>query len=350
MTIHMVKRSLTLLALSGIVACTGDPTGDLANGVDHLEANPSTFYLVSGATTNVDVTARDGAGNPVETTFSVAPGAGVTVVRDETFEPIRNSNGDFVPNPHPTRIRYNVTATAAAAFTSFTVTGGGKDQEVAVVVTPTNAGTISATTGAVGDVITVTAASGLRFPADVGALFGTAPGFVTDVAADGSSFDVSVAGGFHGLMTVTGAEIIGLEGTGIDVPVTDTVNFTAGTDDPTTGPTIVMPTVVGDSTVIFDNFVEDPDQFYTILTTAPVGNYTISVDWSNDADFDLFGCLTTAPTCASAVAWSAGGDQPETITLDLGGTAATTGTMRIVVELFGGDVPDWIKITIKKNS
>jgi hypothetical protein len=349
MTKHMVQRSLTFLALTGILACTGDPTGEFANGVDHLEASPSTFYLVSGSSTSIDVAARDAANNAVEASFQIAEvGPGITVERDLTFEPIRNEDGEFVPNPRPTRVRYIVTATALAASTSFTISAGGKEQEIVSVVTPTNVGTISANTGTVGDEVTITAAAGLRFSAGVGATFGDVPGVVTGVAGDGSSFTVLVPG-HTGTGTVSGVEIVGLEGTTIDVPLTDTVEFTSGTDDPTTSPTMPFPAAAGDSVVFYDSYPNDPDQFYTVNIPAGAASYTLSLDWEGDADMDLLGCLSTAPTCASVVGISAGSDHPEVATVNLGGTAGTTGTFRLVAENFDGTAPLWIKITIKKN-
>ena len=109
MTKHMVQRSITFLALSGIFACTGDPTGDLKSGPDHLVATPTAVFVGNGTIQSVLVSSVDEAGNQVEDNFSLGTvGPNITVTRDSTFDLVRNDKGELVVNPHPTRVRYKL--------------------------------------------------------------------------------------------------------------------------------------------------------------------------------------------------------------------------------------------------
>lgn len=351
MTKHMVQRSLSFIALAGMLACTGDPTGEFANGVDHLAASPSTFFLQSGATTNIVVTALDGSNNPVTANFSIADvGPGITVERDTEFEPIRNSDGELETNPHPIRVRYIVTATAANGVTSFTISAGGKDIEITSVVTPLVGGAFASTTAAAGDTVVINAASGLRFlptaTIDHGILLG--------VAGDGSSLSLLPDPGFDGAITVTGAALTALPDFSLTLVTSNTLTVTgsayAGTDDPLTAPLIALP-AVGDSIIIYDAWDASlADQFYAI-TVATAGNYTITTNWEGSADIDALRCPSTSPGCTAGIgSLGATSAHPESATLDLGTTAGNTGLQKIWVNLYDGAAPVWITVTIKRNS
>ena len=66
----------TLVLLAG-VGCSGDPTGDLQNGVDHLTATPDQMFIELGASKTVLVSGFDAQGNPqsldYEVTAALAP-------------------------------------------------------------------------------------------------------------------------------------------------------------------------------------------------------------------------------------------------------------------------------------
>lgn len=167
---HMVQRSLSFIALTGMLACTGDPTGDFANGVDHLEATPGALFVTEGTPELVIVTARDGSNNPVTANFTVSGvGAGITVERDLTYEPVRNSDGELEPNNHPIRVRYIVSNTAATATTSFTVNAGGESTTINVRVVPVAGSVPNAVVGtaspAAGSTTSLTLPAPYRFTA-----------------------------------------------------------------------------------------------------------------------------------------------------------------------------------------
>jgi hypothetical protein len=185
MTKHMVQRSITFLALSGIFACTGDPTGDFKSGPDHLVATPSAVYVGNGTIQTVLVSAVDEAGNQVEDNFHLGTvGAGITVTRDSTFDLVRNDKGELVVNPHPTRVRYNVTTSTFQA-TEFTVNAGSRSITIPVRTEPAAlTGAISTVTPNLGDTVTITAPAGLSFsPTASVVTFGTTATFLVSRSA-----------------------------------------------------------------------------------------------------------------------------------------------------------------------
>src|SRR5262245_7059522 len=116
------------LVLAGVVACKGDPTGDLRNGVDHLIATPSAIFLSRGVTTNVLIEAVDEQGNREGARFSldqVSPLIDVEV--DSSFGRVLNNAGELVFPDKPTRLRYAVSPAAAEGDASFTVRAGGHE-------------------------------------------------------------------------------------------------------------------------------------------------------------------------------------------------------------------------------
>jgi hypothetical protein len=169
MTKHMVQRSLTFLALTSILGCAADPTGDLHGGPDHLVATPSTLYVGNGTTATVIVSSVDEQGNQVEDDFRLAPadvGANISVSLDTTYSRVRNEAGVLVPDPHATRVRYNIT-TNAYVESEFTVRAGGRSITIPVRTRPvTLVSPVSNLTPALGDTVTITAPAGLSFHPD----------------------------------------------------------------------------------------------------------------------------------------------------------------------------------------
>lgn len=166
MTKHMVLRSLTFLALTSIIGCTGDPTSDLSNGPDRLLANPSTLYVGNGAVASVIVTSVDQQGNQVADNFRLADadvGPGISVELDTTYSRVRNENGVLVPDPNATRVRYLVT-TDIYTESEFTVRAGNRSITIPVRTQPVSLTTVpSDLTPALGDTVTITAPEGLSF-------------------------------------------------------------------------------------------------------------------------------------------------------------------------------------------
>jgi len=199
---------------------------------------------------------------------------------------------------------------------------------------------------------TATAAgSGVSF--NVG---GTAfAGGVVSIAADSQSMRVIGPPG-AGAATITNLSLAAAPIKGIDLTASNQVAISGGgytgTDDPTTAPTIPFPTAVGDSIVFFDNW--DPnliDQFYTFDIPAGTKNYTFTTDWDGGADVDALRCPSTAPDCSSGIgSLGATSAHPETATLDLGSTASRTGIQKLWINLYAGNAPTFIRVSIKRNN
>lgn len=169
MTKHMVLRSLTFLALTSIIGCTGDPTSDLSTGPDRLLANPSTLYVGNGTTASVIVTSIDKQGNQVADNFRLADadiGAGITVELDTTYSRVRNENGVLVPDPNATRVRYLI-STDIYTESQFTVRAGERSVTIPVRTQPVSlVSAVSDLDPALGDTVSIAAPAGLTFHPD----------------------------------------------------------------------------------------------------------------------------------------------------------------------------------------
>jgi hypothetical protein len=449
---HMVQRSISFIALTGMLACTGDPTGDFANGVDHLEATPTTLFIVEGTPENVVVTARDASNNPVTANFTIASVTGdISVERDVNFEPVRNSDGELEPNTHPIRVRYLVTPTTSTGTGAFTISAGGETIDISVRTTPTtlnvltlsnaspalgdtvtitapapykftpastitltgaasvkvstsadstqirflagpnadgpvsvtgavlsyaptiatftvtsalafttpalsNFGSVSTTAATTGDTVTltITPGSGLRFRPSSVVTIGGRPTIRRSISADSLTMRVSPAFGAAANVSVTNVILTFLPAVALNLTSTNQIAVTgtryAGTDDPSTAPTIVLP-AVGDSVEFFDRWDATVlDQFYT-FTVASVGSYTFTTDWDGSADVDALRCPSTSPGCTAGIAsLGATAAHPETATVTLGSTAGNTGLQKLWINLYDGGAPTFIRIKIKRNS
>lgn len=187
MTKHMVQRSITFLALTGILGCTGNPTGDLANGPDHLQATPSALYVGNGTVTAVIVTSLDDQDDQVADNFTLNPadiGPNITVELDTLYSRVRNANGVLVPDPNATRVRYTVTTTVYGE-SQFTVRAGSRSVTIPVRTLPvTLTGANSDLTPTNGDTVTITAPAGLSFsPTASTVVFGTVTTFLVSRSA-----------------------------------------------------------------------------------------------------------------------------------------------------------------------
>ena len=154
-----------LFALLLVAGCSTEPTDDLRNGVERIDAAPSQVFVELNQSKTVDVGAIDAQGNRLTFDYQVSSvGSGITVVRDSTFLPIFINDSVLAVPPEGPIFRFIVTGTAYGA-TSFTVSAGGKDVVVPVQVTPIAAiaATFSSTTPALGDTITLTAPAGTSF-------------------------------------------------------------------------------------------------------------------------------------------------------------------------------------------
>src|SRR5690349_17883845 len=131
-----MKRSMCggilLAGLAGMLACSGDPTGDLVGKDLAIQSNPTSLFEAQGETKAVIVTVVDAQGNQQAITdFTPTATGGVTAVEDSTYQP--TAAGEL-----PATRRVLVTGTAPGAAT-VTLTANGVSKDVPVKVTPTSA-------------------------------------------------------------------------------------------------------------------------------------------------------------------------------------------------------------------
>lgn len=170
---RVTRGSVMLAAALSALSCSGDPTSGLRNGVDHLIASPSALFIKPDSTKSVVVHAVDAQGNTLGMNLTLdnaaTTAAGIQVARDDSFELVYNNSGQLVLPANPTAVRYIVTTAANSDTASFTVSGGGKSLKIPVRIIPATAPlTLSTTSPALGDTVTVTAGTNFKFtPASV---------------------------------------------------------------------------------------------------------------------------------------------------------------------------------------
>jgi hypothetical protein len=176
-----------LLSCSGLLACNGDPTSDIRDsGASRVLADPTVVFLDKGETGSVVLEQVDAQGNQLPTTFTVTSETGLaTVDRDTTF--LETTNGGNLN----TRERYNVTGVDYVESALSVTASNGDTLTIPVHVVPktTIAATFSNATPALGEVVTVTAPTGISFSPNSTVGFGpNAPaGADVVVSPDGSS-------------------------------------------------------------------------------------------------------------------------------------------------------------------
>jgi hypothetical protein len=235
------------------VGCSGDPTSDLQNGLDHLTASPTQLFVEPGNSKTVEVTGVDGQGNPLELSFVVTPASSaITVKRDSTFHPVYVNDTLLAVPPVATRWRFIVTGVTYAK-TAFTIKSEGDSLVVPVQVVPQS--TILATfdndSPALGQAVTLTAPAGNTFASDAALLIGgdpTRPLTITARAADGSSITFIPPPNVASPITVTKVTSVGAPSLTyspttqalLTTPVIDTVDVTYSTPTPALGATVTM--------------------------------------------------------------------------------------------------------------
>jgi hypothetical protein len=321
-----------LATLAGVLACSGDPTGDLVGTGAAIQADPSSLFMGQGETKGVIVSVLDAQGNELEITgFGATPGsAAVAVTEDSTFL------GTNAGAPLPTSKRLNVTGQSAAA-TSITVTANGVSKDIPIKVTPISTTvTLSTPTPAATEGVVITLPAGYKFGAGGGASVETTPGITTAIAPDSSSATVFFLPGTTGTITVDSVAVDFAPGVLFSLPTDQTVTVgpvtpLAGTDDPSTAPALTLPPL-GGTTVTFDapDFAATIDHFYRLNVTE-AGDYTVTVNWTVGSDIDAPICVAD-PTCAAEdfTDPTVSSSQPETGTFTL-----PVGTSTLLVEDFG---------------
>jgi hypothetical protein len=194
-----------LAGAAGVLwGCGDDPLSEGAGDIDHLVASPAALFIAQGGTEAIVVEAYDAGGSAREATFDFGSvGAGISVELDESFTPSYDADGNLLPPTSPTRVRYQVTAGSTIGTNSFQVTAGGQSLTITVRVTPTELpATFSTVAPGLGEVITVTAPTGLLFTDATEVTFANDPdGIVTAVAPDGTTISFIAIPGTLGAPT-----------------------------------------------------------------------------------------------------------------------------------------------------
>lgn len=212
-----LRGSVVLATAVGMWSCSGDPTDSFRGGASRIVATPASLFIAEGQTKAVIVQAQDDQGDPIVVTFDTAMGPGITVVEDATFLP---TNGA----PIQGQTRYLITATTFLA-TSFTVRADGDSLVIPVRSLPvTFAGTFSNVAPALGDTVTLTAPTGIRFGAETGITFPGAAGepVITGISADSTVLSFLPAPGTDTAAAVSGLELTFAPGVPVDTLVTTT--------------------------------------------------------------------------------------------------------------------------------
>jgi hypothetical protein len=336
--------------LAGVLACSGDPTGDLVGTGAAISATPSSLFMAQGETKPLTVSVLDAQGNELEITgFQAAPGsAAVAVVEDTTFL-ATNAGGRL-----STSRRVNVSGQTPAA-TTVAVNANGQSINVPVVVEPISATvSLSATAVPANVPITITLGEGYKFGADGNAQVNGVDAIPQSAAPDSSAITVLPPPGTVGELTVVGVVPAFAPTLSFDLPTGDTVSVDSlapapGTGSPSTAPPLIVP-AAGATSSFFDigtftaaDITGDgglAGQYYRMDVTE-AGTYNFSVNWANDADVDILLCQAT--DCSDADFMSSGIDQPEADSRDL-----VPGTYYLAVVLFDGTVPGTVSITLSR--
>jgi hypothetical protein len=331
-----MKRSMcgliVLAAVAGLGSCGGDPTGDQIEQGQQVIADPSSVFLSLAGSEFVVVQVLDQLGNQLPVDFQPQNvGPGITVERDTTY--LQTTIGTHLE----TAQRFIITGTSPTA-TQFDLVSGDLSTTIPVKVTPTGTtATLSNPAPAMNEPLTVTLPAGYRFGTAPGITVGGDVGITTAVAPDSSSVTVIMPPGATGTVTLDSVQVDYLPGVNLSLPSDQTVTVgatpLAGTDAPTTAPSIPLP-AAGGVAATFDvpDFTATIDHFYRLDVTEP-GDYDITVDWSIGTDVDAPVCLSD-PTCASEdfADPTVSGNKPETGTFTL-----PAGTHILWVEDYAGD-------------
>jgi hypothetical protein len=340
-----------LATLAGVLACSGDPTGDLVGAGAAISANPSSLFMAQGDTKALTVSVLDEQGNALEITdFQAAPGSGAVAVADDSTY-LATSAGEL-----STSRRVNVTGQAAAA-TTVAVSANGTTLNVPVKVTPISTTvTLSSATPAGNEPLTITLPAGYKFGSGAGANIEGAAGAVQSVAPDSSSIVILFPPGATGPVTVDSVTVDFAPGVLFSLPTDQTVTVgavtpLAGTGSPATAPPITIQPV-GGTTLFFDGgtydytaptqFGDAPARLYTITVTDTT-TLTTSVDWPSPEDLGLYFFQSDGTTELEAFAIDPGfgGEHPES-----GTNTFAPGTYKMAVVNWNATNPPYIALSV----
>jgi hypothetical protein len=352
---------ITLLVAAG---CSGDPTSNLRNGIDHIEAAPTQLFIEPGNSKTVEVSGVDEQGNQLDLAFDVAAGSGITVKRDSTFHPVYVNDTLLAVPPTATRWRFIVTAVDYGQ-TSFTVTSGGKNIQIPVQVIPqsTLLATFSDSAPAFGDTVTLTAAPGTTFADTAALLIGgdaTRPLTIVARAADGSSISFIAPPNIASPITITsvsstGAPTLTFSPSTASVlrsTVIDTVDVNFSTATPTIGQTVTMsntnPLIKFDTTVASVSAV--PVLIFPGQLTGPAPG-PAAIALSADSSSLSFQAPPNAngPAAVTSFAFPGGYTFPLPTRTGIATTPVLSDTVDITVSNLNPNVLDPITISLPAN-
>ena len=322
-----------LAAAAGMLACSGDPTGDLVGNGVGISAIPSSLFMAQGETKPVTISVLDEQGNELEITgFQAAPGSGAVGVAEDTTFLGTNAGARL-----PTSKRVNITGQAPAA-TTVAITANGQTLNVPVRVTPiSTTATVSTATPAANEPLTITLPAGYKFGSGAGANINGAIGIVQAVAPDSSSINVLLPPGSSGPVTVDSVGVDFAPGVLFSLPTDQTVTVgpitapLAGTGSTGSAPALTIQPA-GGTTAFFDGGTYDysaplvfsgvpgtfptPSRLYKITVPGPDSlTLTTSVDWPSPEDLGLYFFQSNGTTLTGS-SGDAGGAavHPETAT------------------------------------
>jgi hypothetical protein len=342
---RLVRGSVMLAAaLVTMSACGGDPTADSAEKPVKVVSDPTVLFVANTDSQAVTVELQNALGQQLAADFGVTNvSAGLTVTRDTTFAVV--SGG-----ANPTKARFFVRPTTTASFVSgsFDLTAGGLSTTVPVKITPANLpATFSPASPLAGDTVTATAPAPLTFTSASTVTIGGVEAIVTVVSPDGSQISFIPVPGANGPGVFTGVAVSYLAApqtlTSTDpITVSSSTSIYAGTDDPTTSPTITLP-AVGDSVDFYDAMTFN-DQFYK-LVVGTTTTLTITVAFDAAADVDFWACNATCSNPGTPGGFGAAtGANPEHLTATF-----TPGTYNLQLDLYAG-ATGFVRVTIHVDS
>src|SRR3954466_9517155 len=273
---------LFLAAAAGLLACSGDPTGDLVGKDLTIQADPSSLFIPLAGSTPVNLSVVDVQGNTQSVTdlaFNASSGS-LSVVEDSTFQPT-------VAGPLSTTRRLIVTANTPDSG-SIHVTANGVAKDIPVVVNPTSATVaLSATDAPANQPITISlAGQPFKFGEGAGATIAGTAGVNLGLSADSTTMTFLPPPGAAGPLALDSVTPVYAPSLRFSLPTGDSLTIGAlapatGTDNPATAPALPTP-AAGTTTGFFDipDFTATVDHFYR-LDIAEAGDYTITVNWSS---------------------------------------------------------------------
>src|SRR5262245_33322481 len=124
---HPKLRWVMFTAALGFLACHGDPTDSLRNGVSELRASPASVFVLQGDSVAIVMQAVDDQGNVLAADFSMTSSdpANLPVTKDLSFIPVYDAAGHLVPPTDATRSRFFVKGVGLSTGT-LTVTSSGQ--------------------------------------------------------------------------------------------------------------------------------------------------------------------------------------------------------------------------------